>query len=315
MRFLPSDRRLRRSHDAPQRASAQTRRAFLQRHSLLAGLLLMFALTWPIDLANAGLLPFQVPFALYLFLGWGFVVAALTMTGLTLGRVAVVALLRRYTIWRVGRRWYLVAFLLYPTIFLSAVVLNALLAGEPLDFSATMARSFFGPSTNLLLFVLPFFLFDAVANGEEMGWRGYVLPRLQVRHSALGASLILGLIWAVWHLPKFLGAEGGPVALFMVKTIGDAVLYTWLYNNTRGSLLLVTIFHAAGNTAGFFLPMANTVSSDNLGALIIAVLLITLIALVVTVHAGPQRLSRGVAKQIVDGHPASKPDSTTVIGE
>ncbi|MFW5942899.1 MAG: CPBP family intramembrane glutamic endopeptidase, partial [Chloroflexota bacterium] len=299
MRFLPSDRRFRlprrRPHHTPQRAL----RTFLQRHSLIAGLLLMFALTWPIELANSGLLPFQVPFALSLFLGWGFIFAALIMTGLTQSAQAVVTLLRRYTIWRVGPRWYLAAFLLYPAIFLSAVALNALLVGERLDFSATMARRFFGMSGTLPLFVLPFFLFDAVANGEEMGWRGYVLPRLQARHSALGASLILGLIWGVWHLPKFLGAASGPFALFMVKTIGDAVLYTWLYNNTRGSLLLVTIFHAAGNTAGFFLPVANTVSSNNIGALVIAVVLITLIALVVTVHAGPERLSRADIKQIL----------------
>ena len=103
-----------------------TWRATLRRHSLSAGLLLMFALTWPLDLARAGVLPFQLPFALNLFVGWGFVFGALVMTGLTLGAPAVVALLRRYLIWRVSWRWYLVAFLLYPAIFLSAVTLDAL---------------------------------------------------------------------------------------------------------------------------------------------------------------------------------------------
>lgn len=292
-----------------------TWRAILRRHWLSAGLLLMFALTWPLDLARAGVLPFQVPYAVYLFLGWGFVFAALIMTGLTLGRPAVVGLLRRYLIWRVGWRWYLVAFLLYPAIFLSAVTLDALRIATPVDFSATLAGAFFGPSSNLLLFVLPFFLFEAVSNGEEIGWRGYVLPRLLARHSALRASLILGLIWGIWHLPKYLGPGSGPFALFMVKTFGDAILYTWLYNNTRGSLLLTTILHAAGNTAGFFLPMANTLSGDNIGALVIAVVLISLIAVVVTVHAGPERLSRAGAKPVVDVHPILEAVSVTAKGE
>lgn len=279
----------------------QSGRTFLKRHSLVAGLLLMFALTWSIDLSNAGLLPFQVPFALYLFLGWGFIFAALIMTALTLGRAAVVALLKRYLIWRVGWRWYLVAFLLYPAIFLSAIALNAAWTGAPVDFSTTFARGFFGPSASLSLFVLPYFLFEAIANGEELGWRGYVLPRLQARHSALVASLILGLIWGFWHLPKYLGPESsGAFGLFMVKFLGDAVLYTWIYNNTRGSLLLVTVFHAAGNTAGFFLPVANTLSSDNIGALVIAVVLVTLVAVVVTGLTGPERLSRPAAKQILE---------------
>lgn len=301
---------------APKDFALPTVREFLQRHSLLAGLLLMFAFTWPIDLAHAGLLPFQIPFALYLFLGWGFIFAALIMTALTLGPPAVVALIRRYLIWRVNWRWYLVAFLLYPATFLSAVILNATRTATPLDLGATLAGAFFGSSANLPLFVLPFFLFEAISNGEEMGWRGYVLPRLRARHSALRASLILGLIWGFWHLPKYLGPEGGPLfPLFIVKTIGDAILYTWLYTNTRGSLLLVTIFHAAGNTAGFFLPMANTVSGNNSGALVIATMLISLAAGVVTVYAGPERLSRIDAKQVLERRVVPEPFTPNAKGD
>jgi len=279
-----------------------TFRGFLRRYALVLGLVLMFAFTWPIDLAWAGLLPLAVPFPLYLFLGWGFIAAALLMTGLTLGRSGVIALLKRYLIWRVGWRWYAVAFLLYPAIFVSAIALNAAWTETPIDFGAAMASQFFGAGASLPLFILPFFLFEAIANGEEMGWRGYVLPRLQVRHTALVASLILGLIWGVWHLPKFLGAEGGgSFGLAMVKVFADAILYTWLYNNTRGSLLLVTIFHAAGNTAAFFLPMANTMSTENTGALLIAIVLVWLAAAVVTAVAGPERLSRTQPRQVAAG--------------
>jgi uncharacterized protein len=272
---------------------------FLKRHSLVAGILLMFLLTWPIDLANSGVLPFSVPFPVYILLGWGFIVASLIMTGLTLGKDAVVALLKRFLLWRVSWKWYLVALSLFPLVNLVAVFLNAGLSGSPVDFSTVLAYKIFGPSASLPLLVLPFLLFDAVANGEEMGWRGYALPRLQARHSALVSSLVIGLIWGFWHLPKFLApGNTSSFALFMVDTVAKAVLYTWLYNNTKGSLLLVTLFHAAGNTAGVFLPVANTVSGENLVTQVYVVALTIVAAILVTSIAGPAHLSRDKQKQV-----------------
>jgi membrane protease YdiL (CAAX protease family) len=273
--------------------------AFLKHHSLISGIVLMFLLTWPIDLAHSGVLPVQVPFAIYIFLGWGFIFASLIISGLTLGKDAVMALIRRFLIWRAGWQWYLVAFLLFPAIFISAVLLNAALTQTAIDFSTVIAHNIFGAAANLPIYVLPFFVFDAMANGEEMGWRGYVLPRLQAKHSALVSSLILGAVWGFWHLPKYLApGSNASFALELVKTIVDAGLYTWLYNNTGGSLLLTTIFHAAGNTAGVFLPMPNTVSGNNLSVLIVIIGLEILVASVVTVIAGPARLSRSEPKQV-----------------
>ena len=262
---------------------------FLKRHSLIAGLSLMFLFTWPIDLANSGLLPYEVPFVVSIFLGWGFIGASLIMTGITQGRNAIVNLLKRYLIWRVGWRWYAVAFLLFPAIFILSVLINAVLSQSQIDFNSVLAYEIFGPMARLPVLILPYFLFDAIANGEEIGWRGYVLPRLQTRFGALASSLILGLIWWFWHLPKFLGAESASLfGIFLVKILAEAVLYTWLYNNTRGSLLLVTIFHAAGNTAGVFLPIANTVSGSNLNVLVIAIGLEILTAAVVVKYTAAE---------------------------
>lgn len=273
--------------------------SFLKRHSLICGLALMFALTWLIDLGNAGILPYRAPFAIAIWMGWGLSIAALLMTGLTDGRHAVIALLKRFLLWRVNWKWYLVAFLMYPIIFSCAVILNALWTRTPIDFSQVMAHKIFGASAELLVFIVPFFIFDAIANGEELAWRGYVLPRLQAQHSALIASLILGVIWGLWHLPRYLAPDShGPFGWYMVKAVVDAILYTWLYNNTRGSLLLVTIMHAAGNTAGVFLPMASSTSSENLGALLIALALEMVIAGIVILYAGPARLSRTEPKQV-----------------
>ena len=163
---------------------------FLKRHSLVCGILLMFLLTWPIDLSNSGLLPFKVPFIIYLFLGWGFVFAAVIMTGLTLGRQGVAALLKRYLYWRVSWKWYAAALLLPAGLIVLAIYLHAARTGVAPDYGTVMAYKFLGKGANLPLLFLPYLLYEAVANGEEIGWRGYVLPRLQAKHSALAAAFI-----------------------------------------------------------------------------------------------------------------------------
>ena len=265
----------------------------LKRHSLVIGIILMFLLTWPIDLANSGIVPIQFPFIVYLFLGWGFIFASVIMTGLTLGKDGVVALLKRYVQWRVGWQWYLAAFLLTPSLIVLAVYINAALVGVPPDFSTVMAHKIFGGAAYLPLFILPFFLVDLISNGEEIGWRGYVLPRLQAKYSALTSTLILGVIWGFWHLPKYLSHWNAvSFAWFMVHAMAYAVILTWLYNNTKGSLLLVAISHASSNTAGLFMPMANTVSGENMSAYIIFVLLQVITAVMIIIVTGPERFSR-----------------------
>lgn len=274
-------------------------REFLKRHSLVIGILLMFALTWPIDLANSRVIPVEVPFAVYILLGYGIFFAALIMTAFTLGRDAVGTLLKRLLIWRVSVKWYLVALLLVPATMLAGVVLNAMLSGQPIDFSTAAAFKIFGPSANLLTLVLPYLLFDAITNGEEMGWRGYVLPRLQAKHSALVSSLILGIIWGLWHLPKFMGpGSTGSFALLMVATVARAVFLTWLYNNTGGSLLLTVLAHASWNTASVMLPLANTVSSANMSASIISQSLLIFAVLMIIAWEGWARLSRAGEMQV-----------------
>jgi len=270
----------------------------LKRYSLPIGILLMFLFTWPIDLANSGVLSFQIPFIIYIFLGWGFIFASLLMTGLTLGKQVVVTLLKRFLIWRVGWKWYLVI-LLQPTLQFLSIILNSLISKTPIDFSTVYAYQIFGPTANLSLLLLPFFLFDAIANGEEMGWRGYVLPRLQAKYNAFVSSLILGVIWGIWHFPKFLApGNTSSFGLFMVRIMIVSVIYTWIYNGTQGSLLLVTLFHAAGNVGGVFLPIANTVSGENAGALIIEIVLQFIVVLAIIYQVGADRLSRTDPKQI-----------------
>jgi membrane protease YdiL (CAAX protease family) len=273
---------------------------FLKRHSLIIGIALMFLYTWTIDLSNSGILPFKVPFPIYITLGWGFIFASLLMTGLTLGREAVITLLKRFLIWRVGWKWILVPILLLPSLQFASVLLIFWLTRVPMDFSRPMIREIVPLNAPLLALIIPWLVFEILTNGEEWGWRGYVLPRLQARFNALTSSLIVGVIWSVWHIPKFLGTGMRGERSFVWFTIAHlalAVLYTWLYNNTRGSLLLVVLFHAAQNTTGMFLPVKFAVPGGIEQNLLVVLYIVA--AVVVTFVEGAERLSRTEEKQAI----------------
>ncbi len=275
----------------------------LEQHSLVIGIVLMFLYTWTIDLSNSGVLPFKVPFFVVLTLGWGFIFVSVLMTRLTLGRDAMIVFLKRFLLWRVGWQWWMVAILLLPALRFAAIPLTAWLTawltGVPADYSHPMIRDIVPLDWPLLAMLVPWILFEILTNGEEWGWRGYILPRLQAKYSALVASLIVGVIWSVWHLPRFLGtglSGERSFAWFTAATLALAVLYTWLYNNTRGSLLLVTLFHALGNTSGMFMPAKFAVVGGILSNLEIVFFIIA--AIVVTILAGAKHLSRTQEKQI-----------------
>jgi uncharacterized protein len=271
----------------------------LKRHSLIVGLILMFLYTWTIDLSSSGVLPFQFPFAMTITLGWGFIFVSLFMTWLTLGKEAMVKLFKRFFLWRVDWKWWLAALLLLPALQFASVLLTSWLTHVPADFSHPMIREVVPLEAPLLALVLPWLVFEILTNGEEWGWRGYVLPRLQAKHSALVASLIVGVIWGVWHLPKFLGTGAGgerSFLWFVIAHVALSVLYTWLYNSTRGSLLLVTLFHASGNTAGMFLPVSFAAAGGIMPNLMIVLYIVA--AVVVTFIAGAEHLSRAEAKQV-----------------
>jgi len=126
-----------------------------------------------------------------------------------------------------------------------------------------------------------------------------VLPRLQARYSALAASLITGVIWGLWHLPKLLNHwDWTYFALFMVDTVMKSVLLAWMYNGTKGSLLLVVLAHGLWNTAGIFLPTANTLSTAGLGAFALQAALEVIAAAVIVARSGAANLSRTELRQV-----------------
>ncbi len=150
--------------------------------------------------------------------------------------------------WRVGPGWYAVA-LLFPV----AITLVALYLSAPFGGTTPTATDFAD------LYLLPLiFLSTTLINGpftEEPGWRGFLLPRLQSWYTPLVASLIVGVIWASWHLPLLLSDPTGqrPLLQFFVLVVAQSVVFTWVYNGTRGSVLLVILMHGTFNSFGKFL--------------------------------------------------------------
>ena len=155
---------------------------------------------------------------------------AVVLAGVEGGGRGVAGLLAQAGRWRFGVGWYAVALLLEPLIWLAALGVASLLGGR-------------GPEVRLD------FLLPLAAIGEELGWRGYALPRLQSRIGALPASLVIGILWAAWHLPYFADPTIHPLPFwldfggFVVVLVSESVLATWIYNSTGGSVLATTLYH------------------------------------------------------------------------
>jgi membrane protease YdiL (CAAX protease family) len=119
-----------------------------------------------------------------------------------------------------------------------------------------------------LVIVVFVYIFVFTALGEEIGWRGFVLPRLLNRFSPFTASIILGLVWTIWHLPLFWISgdfhQQLPFSWFLLQIFGSTFIYTWLFNRTNGSLMVALVFHTSSNAAVGLLPI---LPADNGGSL------------------------------------------------
>ncbi len=210
---------------------------------LAAYFVLAYALSWLILVpAGLGMLPDSSAGVLVWLPPFGPAVAAFVVTALTGGRPAVVRLLWRLVQWRVGIRWYLLVLLGIPLLELMGAF--AVLGAVPLD---DLARNWPVIFTTYPIYVLYIAIFTGM--GEEPGWRGFALPRLQDRHGPLLATAVLAVVWASWHLPNVLfgGWTGLSFSLWLVQTLASAFIYTWVYNRTGGSILLAALLHGAIN--------------------------------------------------------------------
>ncbi len=243
----------------------RTRSANVVIHQpLIAFFILAYALTWWVY----PLLRFSPLIGLFGLFGPA--LAAIVITHVTDGRRGVKALLGRTVRWRVPLPWYLVALGLPAAAALLAAALYVLV----------------GPGTSIhlaRLSALDFVLILLVV-GEELGWRGYALPKLVKTRSPLVASLIIGVLWWLWHLPLFFIAGtpqfNQPIAAFLVMTTAYSILLSWVVLQARGSVLIATLFHGAINIfQGFFLAGVDPASRYWWLALSYGAVALTLVAI------------------------------------
>jgi uncharacterized protein len=192
---------------------------------------------------------------------------------------------------RVRPAWYLVIFCLVPALYVIAMLLDVA-SGAPKLVGERLTPYVSAPLT-IVPFALRVFIYGPVP--EELGWRGYALDRLQARWNALVSSLVLGAIWALWHVPLFFirdtlffnqGMWSPWFWLFVAQVIPVAVIYTWIFNNTRRSTLAAILFHFVSNVAAEFF---NVTDRTNL----YEALLWIVAAIIVVAIWGPATLTRG----------------------
>ena len=269
----------------------------MKRHPLLLFFIAAFAITWPFlileALGSQGVTQYQVPFPLLLLMAYGPTIAALFVTGLYEGKPGIAALLGQFLRRPVGIQWFLIAIFGMAGLFFLAYRIS-IWFGYPQPPAPELPISPILAAPVLLIVSL-------LTNGEEVGWRGFALPRLQARYSAFNSSLILGLVWAVFHLPLFwtIGSTqaGQPMAGFFVAVLAMSVIVTWLYNNTGGSLLIVTLFHASANTWSRIIPGIDTAHSAVGPIYWMTIGLTVLAAVLVTLVYGRENLSRRAERQ------------------
>lgn len=242
--------------------SVRRARAWAEAHPLLAFFLVTFTASWCFwvpsavlyaGAESAGDLVRSPPFVVLQTLGAAAPSAtALLLVRALLGRAAVRGLLGRL---RPRRRWaaaYLVAAAAAPLLTMTALAVRSAVTGTPL-VAAEAGLSEMAADMGWVeaVAVLPLVLLAQTATSplvEELGWHGYALPRLQSRLSALVASLVLGLLWGLWHLPLVVAYDDafGP---YLAGILGHTILMTWLSNSTEGDLVTMLLFHAGLNVS------------------------------------------------------------------
>jgi uncharacterized protein len=176
---------------------------------------------------------------------FAFTIAGLAVIAAVSGRAGLAELGRRLVRWRIRWYWYLAGLLPFGWHLLAAAAAGGL---PSLRLDADLVwSSLVGLEQGFLVFLLL-----RGAMGEELGLRGFALPRLQTSTSPARASLIIGVLWGPWHLPGLLGRSAVEIVLFLLIVVALSFIFTWLFNSTAGSLIPVLLLHASQNSAGVF---------------------------------------------------------------
>jgi membrane protease YdiL (CAAX protease family) len=230
---------------------------FLREHPIKGFFLLTFVLTWLWEIPIFGFMDYWPGYVFFrLFISPS--VIGLIMVSITEGNQGINHLLGKCAHWRVSIIWYLVALLVTPILFFISVFsipgTNSAFQLPGLSFIWTYSSALY-------------FGFFSAPIIEELGWRGFALPRLEKKYGPLVGTLILGFLWALWHLPSwFLGGRAVsdsnfienivPFLKYEGSILGSAIFYTWIFNRTNGSIFLSMLLHASINVTFSEFPNA-----------------------------------------------------------
>ena len=239
-------------------------KALVGRQPLVSMYIILFALGWSgliLQVLNSqGSLSMSLPLFAFvqILTGWAPGIAAILVTGILSGGAGIRDLLRRFLIWRVGLQWYAIALFLLAAIILGGIGLHVLFGGAMPVIPAAGSSL-----VNTGIVFIVFIVLGVLLNTEEIAWRGFALPRLQSRYGVLVAGLLIVIPEVMLHLPLFLDKTNPffqtvGIYWFSAFSVGMVFIYIFLFNKTKGSLLLVTLMHASQNA------WANLLSDDHL---------------------------------------------------
>jgi membrane protease YdiL (CAAX protease family) len=268
-----------------------TREPWLRRHPLTGFFALTFAWSWTCWLLSPALKAQSSLLAtLLMFLGsFGPSLAAVAVVAYGGGRAGLRVWFGRCLQWRVGAGWMALAFFLPLALMSLAAAMHIALGGAIAPSPA---------AGHVLMAAVNFFLIFLVGGpmGEEFGWRGYALGQLQDRHGWRMASLVLGAVWGVWHLPLFFidGTSQAhiPLALFLLSVVAMSVLFAWFARHTAGSVVPALVLHTAINAWPSIVPVLPTGESYRPYALVVALLVLVALGLLVQPRFGGPAFSQ-----------------------
>ncbi|MEP7288201.1 MAG: type II CAAX endopeptidase family protein [Chloroflexota bacterium] len=268
---------------------------WIKQHPLITFFLLAYGISWSLG----GLLIarrngwLEVPEGIHYLIAFGPLIASVIVTAVMHGRSGLVDLWSRITRWRVGWLWLIIGCLSPLILFLMAMLISFVATGKWPDFALFAKVNYLGIIGIPAAFLLWLATFGF---GEEIGWRGFALPQLQQRFGLLTSALILGVFWALWHLPQFFYHEpfmamgiGGFVG-FAISIIMGSILLAWLYNHANASILVVALWH------GCFDFLTSPMAKEPIAALMSMAVIVWVIAIIVAML---RRRTNGVSADSV----------------
>lgn len=237
-------------------------KAFVRNNQLLVMYLLLFILAWPGLIMDAlysqGIVKWQMPMALSFLVGLAPGVAAIIVAAQVAGRAGIRELLRRFLIVHVGFGWYLVGIFLLAGLILGGIGLSVVF-GDSLPIIPAAGAS----AVNIILSFVVLIVFGVLLNWEETAWRGFALPKLQAKYGVLLGCVLLAIPETILHLPYFWNQDIDfyqtvGVFWFTAFSVAMVFIYAFVFNKTKGSLLIVTLMHASQNA------WANLLSDNSL---------------------------------------------------